>query len=363
MVKMTLLYCCIGMNKTLLAQQYSHIVQRVVLQHDPLAIEMALADAAELGRVLVQQDIPPEELTEFHHLALLELTKRFPALTLAEAAQQLTAPLMEALMAYSLAFRQQLEHRAQEMVNARLEQSRRLEAVGTLAAGIAHDFNNIVGAISGFAELLAEDLPETTPQHGYCQRILQGSARARDLINRLLTFARTMPNQKQPVDVVRAVHDAVMLLQASLPPNVELRWHTTLPAAWVIAEPSQIQQLILNLTINAADAMAGQQGLIDIQLDVASPTADDASLPTLRLTVRDNGEGMSQEVQQRVFDPFFTTKAPGKGSGLGLSVVHGIVSQLGGMIQLQSRLGDGSEFILDLPQIAAPAAHSEGGEF
>lgn len=335
------------------ARRYAALLERAVFARDPLAAESALAEAADLGRELVTRGIPLEEVTEIHHEALVRLAQRDPELRLAEVASLVTAPLMETYMAYSLAFREQLERRAEATVNARLEQSRRLEALGTLAAGIAHDFNNILGAIVGFSELVGDELDAAAPGQRYLGFIRQASGRARDLIARMLTFAREMSDRPIPVDVVALVRETLDLLHASLPPDIRLAFVPAVAEAWVLAEPTQIQQIVMNLCINAADAIPGGRGLIDI--DVALPGVTGHQTPMVRLSVRDDGEGMTPEVQQRVFDPFFTTKAPGKGSGLGLSVIHGLVTKLGGMITIVSTPGAGSRFDVDLPRLAPPA--------
>ena len=157
-----------------------------------------------------------------------------------------------------------------------------------------------------------------------------------------------------PVEVVALVRETLDLLRASLPPDVHLAFAPEVAEAWVLAEPSQIQQIVMNLCINAADAIPGGRGIIDIRLDL--PGGRGQRQPMVRLSVRDDGEGMTPEVQQRVFDPFFTTKAPGKGSGLGLSVIHGLVTKLGGMIEVVSAPGAGSRFTIELPRLE-PSAH------
>lgn len=336
------------MPATDIAQRYAELLQRAVFAEDPLAMESALTEAADLGRELVALDIPLEEVGEMHHEALVHLAGSHPELPLSQAAERITVPLMEAYMAYSLAFRVQLEHRTEAIVNARLEQSRRLEAIGTLAAGIAHDFNNLLGVIIGFSELLGDELPADSAGGRQLEFIQQASFRARDLIARLLTFARNMADTPIAVEVVALTRETLNLLHASLPAGIRLRFMPAVTHAWVLAEPSQIQQIVMNLCINAADAIGHRQGTIDLGLALV-PGADGRAL--VRLTVQDDGEGMSPEVCQRVFDPFFTTKAPGKGSGLGLSVIHGLVGKLGGMIEIVSTPGAGSRFTIDLPRL------------
>ncbi|MBK1640746.1 histidine kinase [Chromatium okenii] len=336
--------------------RYAELLQQAVFAEDSLAIEAALTAAADLGRELVVLEIPLEEVGEMHHEALIQMGKTHPELLLAQVAERITVPLMEAYMAYSLAFRVQLEHRTEMIVNARLEQSRRLEAIGTLAAGIAHDFNNILGIIVGFSELLGDELaPDSSAQH-HLSFIQQASFRARDLIARMLTFARTMADTPTPVEIVTLISDTILLLRASLPIGIRIECTTAVPDAWVLAEASQIQQILMNLCINAADAIGSQQGVITVDLKLLPATPTQRAM--VRLTVQDDGEGMPPDICQRVFDPFFTTKAPGKGSGLGLSVIHGLVGKLGGMIAISSTPGVGSRFIIDLPQLVDSPARN-----
>ncbi len=252
-----------------------------------------------------------------------------------------------------------LEHRANEErirldAEARMH-SRKLEAVGTLAAGIAHDFNNILGSIIGFAEMTGDELPDDSVAKRNVAQILRAGFRARDLIARILAFARQGSNEPEAVNVVAETKLALDLLRASLRPSVQLSFQSSLDAAnaLVLAEPTQIQQIVMNLCINAADAM-DNHGNIRISIDHAGKIegAPPGHLGGICLTVADNGSGMTPEVLERVFDPFFTTKAPGKGSGLGLSVVYGIVTGLGGLIEVQSHAGGsitGSEFRVFLP--------------
>ena len=226
-------------------------------------------------------------------------------------------------------------------------ESRKLEAVGTLAAGIAHDFNNILASIVGFAEMTADDLPEGSQAHNNVVQIVSASFRARDLVARMLTFARQSPAEPVLVDIVNETSEALLLLRASLPPSIELAFQNRLgDQAWartVSCDPTQIQQIVMNLCINASHAMS-EHGTIHVGLGPSSAMKDAAPglAAGLCLSVSDTGNGMLPEVLDRMFDPFFTTREPGKGSGLGLSVVYGIVTSLGGRIDVQSRTGTGT---------------------
>ncbi|MBO8085487.1 MAG: histidine kinase [Marichromatium sp.] len=333
-----------------LGQRYTELLRRAVFAEDPLVSEAALAEAADLGRTLIARAVPLEEVGELHHEALIHLARHHPDLPLSQVAGQITAPLMEAYMAYSLALREQLERRAEAIVNARLEQSRRLEAIGTLAAGIAHDFNNILGAILGFSELLGDELPADSAGRHHLAHIQQASFRARDLIARMLTFARAMADTPSAVELVSLTEETLKLLRVSLPATIQLAFAPPDRDAWVLAEPSQLQQIVMNLCINAADAIGDRPGNIQVTIQPIATAAG----AMIRLRVEDDGEGMNGETLERVFDPFFTTKAPGKGSGLGLSVVHGLVTKLQGTIEVESTLGSGTRFLIDLPRLSHP---------
>ena len=249
-------------------------------------------------------------------------------------------------------------HASEERIRVETEakmRSRKLEALGTLAAGIAHDFNNILGSIVGFAEMTADELPNDSLGKRNVAQILNASFRARDLVARLLAFARQSPGKPEVVNIVAQVRDALTLLRASLRPSIRLSFENGMDeaSATVIADPTQILQIVMNLCVNADDAM-DNHGVIRIFLDPAERV--EGTMPGrpegICLTVADSGCGMTYEVLKRKFDPFFTTKKPGKGSGLGLSVVYGIVTELNGLIEVESRTSGsnpGTEFRVFLP--------------
>ena len=262
------------------------------------------------------------------------------------ANMQLTREIDERLLA------EQARRDSEAMIQARLAQSSRLETVGTMAAGIAHDFNTILGIINGYAEMLGDEFAENTHGHRNAQQITSASFQARDLVGRMLAFARQKPSAPSRVDAVAVTRESLDMFRVSLPPGVELTFEAAMPHAWTLADPSQLHQVLINLCGNARDAMCGR-GKLDISIrEVAVP--ESAGVPgsmRFRLTIADNGPGMRPEVQRRAFDPFFTTKEPGKGSGLGLSVVYGIVHDLEGDIQLHSEVGVGTRFDITLPLI------------
>jgi PAS domain S-box-containing protein len=262
------------------------------------------------------------------------------------------------------------ERREQDQRRARLEaqlrQSQKLEAVGTLAGGIAHDFNNVLTAIMGHAHLLQEDVPKKGRSAERVAEILKAGARARDVVRQLLTFARS---QGQPRALTRfqdVVLEAVQLLRASVPSSVQMEANIDPDTPGVLADATQLHQVVVNLVTNAADAMRDHGGRLTLalgRLQLDSHAA--ARLPPLepgphvRLRVSDTGHGMDPGVLGRVFEPFFTTKPLGHGTGLGLAVVHTIVSDHQGRIALRSKPGEGTTVEVILPQATQPIVVSE----
>lgn len=348
----------------LAAERYFRILQELAFAGDSEDIEVHLSEAFELGRSLVGQMVPPDEMIRIHHDSVARLFQSNPGLSFEQVADRLTKSLLEASMAYGLVFREHADRQFQMMLDNRVEQSQKLEAVGTLAAGIAHDFNNLLGSIIGFAEMAADDLPEDSLRKRNILQILTASFRARDLVARMLTFARQNPATAVPVDVVAHVRESLALVGVSYKPDLRIHFQSSLEQATVLADPGQIQQIVMNLCINAADAM-DHKGDVFVRLDPAP--LDGSSLAPgkdgICLTVLDGGHGMTPEVRERIFDPFFTTKAPNQGSGLGLSVIHGIVTQLGGVIEVQSHAAGsrrGTEFRVCLPLIDDECGHGTG---
>lgn len=237
-----------------------------------------------------------------------------------------------------------------------LRQAQKLEAVGTLAGGIAHDFNNILGAVIGFTELARMDLPEGSPARNDLDQVLKAGLRAKDLVRQILTFSRKGTETLAPVNVVPFVKEALKMLRASLPTTIEIKNKLALTAGVVKSEPTQIHQILMNLCTNAAQAMGERGGVLEVILAETVLNPEDlpphklpGSGPYLELTVKDTGPGIAKEVLEHIFEPYFTTKEKGLGTGLGLSVVHGIVQQQGGWIRVESELGAGSCFRIFLP--------------
>ena len=278
-----------------------------------------------------------------------------------------------------------------QQLEEQLRESQKMEAVGQLAGGIAHDFNNILGAILGFAGFLLQDLPEDAPEHGFAERIVAASERGKELVRQILAFSRRSAVERKPADLAQLMDETRELLRASLPATTALEMR--LPKARLVADvnAAQINQILFNLCLNANDALQGEPGRIAVRL--ARISAGNADLLLLgksaavgntnadagrvvagtlrpdrayaRITVADSGSGMAAEVLKRIFDPFFTTKGRGRGTGLGLSVVHGIVMAYEGALHVTSRPGAGSVFNVYLPLVdvaaeAIPASRPVG---
>ncbi len=239
-----------------------------------------------------------------------------------------------------------------------LRQSQKMEAIGTLAGGIAHDFNNILGAIIGYLELGRLQLDHAENARGYLDQALKASGRAKDLVRQILTFSRRTEQQMIPVDLNLIAKESLKLLRATLPSTIEMHLQTLPNPASTLADPTHMHQVIMNLCTNAAHAMCEGGGKLEIALrdlevgnDEAPHFPDVSPGSYLRLSVSDNGRGMSAEVREHIFEPFFTTKAPGEGTGLGLAVVHGIVKACRGAINVYSEIGKGTAVHIMLPRL------------
>ena len=261
--------------------------------------------------------------------------------------------------------------RERRRLEARLQQTQRLEALGTLAGGIAHDFNNILGAILGFGELAQQQAEPGSALRRHIDRVLQGGARARLLVRRILDFSRSGVTDRAPVHVQTLMEEIVAMLASTLPAGVDLQAQLDAGDAAVLGDATQLYQVAMNICTNAIQAIEGS-GTVSIRLrrvDVDAPRVllhtELAVGPHVCLEVRDTGVGIPPEVLQRIFEPFFTTKKQGEGTGLGLAVVHGIVADLGGAIDVASVPGEGTQVSVWLPVCGecAPATVPDTGEW
>ena len=246
-------------------------------------------------------------------------------------------------------------------LQAQLRQSQKMEAIGALAGGIAHDFNNILTPIRGHAEIALLKLPPNHETRKNMEGIIQAAERARGLIQQVLSFSRQDSQQKKPLQVHTILKEGLRLLRASLPTTIEIRQNISKCGA-VLANATQIHQIILNLCTNAKHAMRRTGGVLEVCLnEIVIKPGEPTPYPNMqpgsyvKLTVSDTGHGMPPDVQERIFEPHFTTKKEGEGTGMGLSVVHGIVKNHNGEIKVYSEPGKGTTFTIFLPRIHAHA--------
>ena len=232
----------------------------------------------------------------------------------------------------------------------RLRQAQKMEAIGTLSGGIAHDFNNILSPIIGYAELLKSEMAPQSPQQAYVEGIHEAAMRAKDLVNQILLFSRNAAQEVKPLKLQPFLKEALKLLQSSIPSTIEVHQDIDPHCGPVVADPTQIHQIVMNLGTNAFHAMEENGGRLDVSLyqvnleDSASDDIHTVTGPYACLAISDTGMGVQESVLDKIFDPYFTTKEKGKGTGLGLSVVQGIVQNSGGFIRVNSELGRGTEF-------------------
>jgi two-component system cell cycle sensor histidine kinase/response regulator CckA len=243
-------------------------------------------------------------------------------------------------------------------LEAQLIQAQKMEAIGTLAGGIAHDFNNILGAIGGYAELAQFDIPESGTTRAHLDEIIKATKRASGLVKQILAFSRQDTIEAKPMHLIPIVKECLQLIRATLPSTIEIHQNIESYPDLVIASSTQIHQLMMNLAANAAHAMAKTGGTLSVKLENidldSTMSAEYGQLkpgPYVTLTVQDTGHGMDETIKNRIFDPYFTTKEKGVGTGLGLSLVHGIVNKIGGEIAVESELGKGATFRVYLPRI------------
>jgi PAS domain S-box-containing protein len=245
------------------------------------------------------------------------------------------------------------------VLEERLRQAQKLEAIGTLAGGIAHDFNNLLRAIVGYTELATAAITDSQALADL-EQVRRAAARGQELVLRMLAFSRPSEQVSTPMTLYAPVREAIDLLKASIPSLIEIRAHTDPDTPPVRIDATQAQQVLLNLVTNAAHAIGDASGTIDVSLSTVRPDEEYLALHTnvarglyVRLTVADTGQGMDAEVLEHVFEPFFTTKSVGKGTGLGLSMVHGIVQAAGGFIDVLSKPGAGTTVHVYLPAAEA----------
>jgi signal transduction histidine kinase/CheY-like chemotaxis protein len=267
----------------------------------------------------------------------------------------------------------------QRNLEKQLVWAQKMEAISTLAGGIAHDFNNILGAILGNADLLLYRLPDSYSQingdqgqlgiediKDHLGAIQKAGLRAKDLVSQILAFSRQTATSRREVIITPVVNEVVKLLQSSLPATIELHAELDEDIGYIFADPSQVHQVLMNLSTNAVDALNNQHGRIEISLHETKigsrrkkPSFELKNGEYVVLSVRDNGIGMTDEIKERIFDPFFTTREVGEGTGMGLAVLHGIVVDHNGVIDVHSEPGKGSIFRIYFPKIVVRENSSE----
>ncbi|MBI4792699.1 MAG: GAF domain-containing protein [Deltaproteobacteria bacterium] len=268
--------------------------------------------------------------------------------------QQLTLLMNEA---WSIIHKKEIQAEKAELTNM-LRQSQKMEAIGTLAGGIAHDFNNILTPILGYADMVHEQLPPQTPLAENIAHVIHAARRARELVQQILAFSRQTEQERKPVQINLVVKEALKLLRASIPSTISIRQQISDDCGFVFADPSQIHQIIMNLCTNAYHAMLKSDGILSVTLEKVTLPANGQRATEMnllpgnyvRLEVSDTGIGMDEATLDKIFDPYFTTKNKGEGTGLGLSVVHGIVKSMDGRISTSSALGQGTTFTIYLPR-------------
>lgn len=263
---------------------------------------------------------------------------------------------IEETLRLEIAERQRTEEK-QRKLELQLRQTQKMEALGRLAGGIAHDFNNILAIMLGQVEFLLLSLPEENPTRTSLDTVLQAGDRAADLIRQILLFSRHQEHLMESTDLAKVVEETLSLMRATIPTSIDIRAHIESHCCPILADGSQIQQVIVNLCVNAKDAMVEDGGTLAVSLVESRIDDEEAQALDLipgtyaRLTISDTGQGMPTAVQEQIFEPFFTTKKVGEGSGLGLAVVHGIVTTHQGAISVESNVGHGSTFSLFFPVV------------
>lgn len=243
-------------------------------------------------------------------------------------------------------------------LQAQLLHSQKIDSVGRLAGGIAHDFNNILSSVIGYAEMALDDeLPEDSPGRDSVQAILQAGMRAKDLVKQILAFSRQTKLEKRAICLGPIVTEAMNLLRASLPVSIEIKLNISSENTQIFGEPTQIHQVMMNLGTNAGSAMLETGGILDVVVSSIEFASEDLNRPFdlisgayVEITVTDTGSGISSSIVEKIFDPFFSTKPKEEGTGLGLSVIHGIVKDHDGAIIVNSEMDKGTVFKVYFPQ-------------
>jgi signal transduction histidine kinase len=334
----------VAMSVALAEQKWDLIISDFSLpQFSALdALSLCRDRAVEVPFLIVSGQIGEEEALESMRLGALDFMTKGRLARLGPAITR--------------ALRGAEERQARRVAEARLKRAEKLEAIGQLAGGVAHDFNNLLAVIQGYGDLLMKDLSGDAPRQARLDAILRAANRGASLTRQLLTFSRQHPFQARPVDLNAVVTEMEGMLRRLISEDVQITTRLMEGLHLVKADPAQIEQVVMNLAINGRDAMSGGGRLI---IETSNVDLDDTYImshpdakagPYALLTVSDTGHGMGPDTVSHIFEPFFTTKEPGKGTGLGLATVYGIVRQSGGHIAVYSEPGRGSTFRVYLPR-------------
>ncbi len=295
-----------------------------------------------LGAVATMKDVTDQKIAE----DALKLANDRLEEKIQERTQELQ--LSNEKLAKEIAGRKEIE--------GQLRQAHKMEAIGTLAGGIAHDFNNILAVILGFADLARDDIPSHHPAKSNIDEIIKAGYRAKDLVKQILSFSRKEDQESIPVELKTIVKEVLLFLRSSIPTTIEIKQNIDIKSGVILAEPTKIHQIIMNICTNAAQAMEENGGVLELSLDSCTLTKDmvvNGAKPGeyVRVIVKDTGIGINEDLYERIFDPYFTTKEIGKGSGMGLAVVAGIIRSHNGMINVESKPGEWSTFSMYFPKI------------
>ena len=339
-------------------------ISAIWLSHTPVTILVNnnyFFISANLIGMLISYFLELSTRKEFYMRILLEQEKenvKTANNALEKRVQERTKQLSNANLDLKkeIEIRQKFERERAEL-EKQLFQLQKMETIGTLAGGIAHDFNNILTPILGYTDMAREELPEESNLRFDLEQINNAALRGKDLVQQILTFSREVDFEKKPIQIQPIVAEVLNLLKSSFPPSVEIKQNLDPQVGTVLADPTHIHQIIMNLCTNANHAMMKTGGILDVKLDAVTVDQKSAEkIPNLkngdyiRLTISDTGYGMDIKTKERIFEPFFTRKEVGSGSGLGLSVVHGIINNYGGAIVVDSTPGKGTTFTIYLPK-------------
>jgi PAS domain S-box-containing protein len=300
---------------------------------------------------------------EMQHTLLINGQEHRPSLSVSA-----TPVLLKGRRHVNVAITDITEHKHAEeerkKLQIQLQQAQKMEAIGTLAGGIAHDFNNILGAILGYAEMVQEDSPVGSMLRKDIDQVVKASHRAKDLVKQILAFSRQTETDQIPLQPEIIIKEALKMLRSSLPTTIDIQQDIDPEAGLILADPTQIHQVMVNFCTNAFHAMEETGGTLTISLKKKTLSkADLANEPHVQpgdfvqLSISDTGPGIAPEIQAKMFDPYFTTKEVGKGTGMGLAIIHGIAKSYNGFVTCHSQLGEGTVFQVYLPVIADPTLH------